>query len=570
MRRMKRALLAAVIAGGTGLAAIPVWAQVQIVNDGRAMDANTRAGSGGFNDARQFGPNVGLPSQNYVTGNVTAGQHFRDTVPYGDPRAFRGPTAGQRTDAFVRQSAGVPIPGMGPSNAQAARPFYGESRAVPPPPGFVQQGFSGGYVPAPRVEPLPSDLRAGRPFDDRMPAAGGVMMPGPVTGMDPTMVTASPLYGVRQWQVGDTGMPDTYTNLLGERARGGLDPATIQRMRDELRTPGLDRPQEPAPAGQPIDARRLTGLEAPGGQAVSGQPLPDRAISQGPIGTGELATGQFVRHHVLDPQMQQSPQYAQLREARQRLFGDDPQLREHAESQRYNQELRLRQQLEQQREAETEQAPGVERRAPEGRGVEARPQDPAQPPPVQREPAAAREPLPAQRPAPVEIRSFAAGIEAQGLQSLLTEAEQLMREGKWITALQRYDDAARVAPDERLIFVGRAVAQLGATYYGRSESDLRRAFTADRNLLMATYDLQGLLGEERLQFITEDLKAIANKEQQSPRPLFLLAFIAYNTGHERSALGYIDLAEKRAGGRDDFYQLLRTHWSLPQAEPRNK
>ena len=47
------------------------------------------------------------------------------------------------------------------------------------------------------------------------------------------------------------------------------------------------------------------------------------------------------------------------------------------------------------------------------------------------------------------------------------------------------------------------------------------------------------------------------------RAVFLLGYIAYNTGHEQNAEGYIDLADKRSGGTDPFYKLLRDNWALP-------
>ncbi|MEZ0266245.1 MAG: hypothetical protein ACAI43_16060, partial [Phycisphaerae bacterium] len=49
-----------------------------------------------------------------------------------------------------------------------------------------------------------------------------------------------------------------------------------------------------------------------------------------------------------------------------------------------------------------------------------------------------------------------------------------------------------------------------------------------------------------------------------PMPAFLLAYVAYNTGHERQALGYLDLAEKRADGKDLFFKMVREHWALPE------
>jgi hypothetical protein len=63
--------------------------------------------------------------------------------------------------------------------------------------------------------------------------------------------------------------------------------------------------------------------------------------------------------------------------------------------------------------------------------------------------------------------------------------------------------------------------------------------------------------------LVRDLKEIAAKEQREARPQFLLAYIAYNTAHEQQAEAYLDLADKRSGGKDPFYKLLRDNWSLP-------
>ena len=83
------------------------------------------------------------------------------------------------------------------------------------------------------------------------------------------------------------------------------------------------------------------------------------------------------------------------------------------------------------------------------------------------------------------------------------------------------------------------------------------------SLLVAQYDLTNMLGEQRLQNLVRDLKELSKNDQKEPRPLFLLSYIAYNTGHEQEAQAYLDLADKRSGGKDPLYKLLRGNWSLP-------
>ena len=153
-----------------------------------------------------------------------------------------------------------------------------------------------------------------------------------------------------------------------------------------------------------------------------------------------------------------------------------------------------------------------------------------------------------------------------------------MRQGKYIDALDQYDTAEQVGAKFAAIQLGRANAELGASYYTRAESDLRQAFSSDQSLLEAQYDLGAMIGQDRLQFLVKDLKEIANKEKTQSRPLFLLAYIAYNTGNERMAAGYLDLAEKRAaaaggagGSAEAFYKLVRSHWVLPsETAPSNE
>ena len=75
-----------------------------------------------------------------------------------------------------------------------------------------------------------------------------------------------------------------------------------------------------------------------------------------------------------------------------------------------------------------------------------------------------------------------------------------------------------------------------------------------------------MIGSDRVQFLTKELKDIANKDKNAARPVFMLAYIFYNTGDERLAAGYLDLADKRSGGKDPFYKLVRSHWVLPSGE----
>src|SRR5687767_15038803 len=93
-RSILRAAAASVI-----LSTTLIFAQQRVGDDGRALDANPRVGSGGYNsgpirDTLRVNPN------NIVTGNVTGGREFRGHVPYTDPREFRGTVGGLDVDRF--------------------------------------------------------------------------------------------------------------------------------------------------------------------------------------------------------------------------------------------------------------------------------------------------------------------------------------------------------------------------------------------------------------------------------------------------------------------------------------
>ena len=115
--------------------------------------------------------------------------------------------------------------------------------------------------------------------------------------------------------------------------------------------------------------------------------------------------------------------------------------------------------------------------------------------------------------------------------------------------------------------LGRAQAELGAARYVSAEQHLREAIEADPALLMGQYDLESFLGKDRVTFVVKELQQISRSEASSPRPMILLAYIAYGTpGLESAAADYLDQAAKRAGRPDPLIDSMRKNWSMPAAE----
>jgi tetratricopeptide (TPR) repeat protein len=163
---------------------------------------------------------------------------------------------------------------------------------------------------------------------------------------------------------------------------------------------------------------------------------------------------------------------------------------------------------------------------------------------------------------PYIVTSLATGIRAKGLADLMKSAENQMRDGHFNAALDSYDSAEQVAPNNPFIAMGRGFAEMGASYYGKAELDLRRAIAAEPALLAGRYDIKGFLGEDRLKFVVNDLTDIYQSEKDSVRPAVLLGFISHNEGDDTAAAKYLNAADQRAGGRDPIITVMREDWGF--------
>jgi tetratricopeptide (TPR) repeat protein len=171
--------------------------------------------------------------------------------------------------------------------------------------------------------------------------------------------------------------------------------------------------------------------------------------------------------------------------------------------------------------------------------------------------------------APPRITSLADGVRNADLRALLTSAEDLMKQGKFASAVEKYDSAIQLTNNVNPLFtLGRANAELGAELYGRAEGDLRRAVAADPAVLMGQYDLPKMMDPKRIDAVRDDLQSLA-KDSKSVRPALLLAYLEYNTGNEATAEKYLADAEKLVGHSDPLVELMRTHWAFmsPQMKP---
>lgn len=609
-------LLAAIAAVPLLAVAVPTQAQTRVNQDGGALDANTRVGgnrsnAGGGGGSARSGRNY--TGNQVVTGNVTGGKAFRGNIDYGDPGDFRG-FINRPSDRLNRDASRVPTRSQPQTDyAYDATAYYGAQRAAPPPVGFQREGFTSGYINTGVGQTTtPGGLRnpvfqtTTRVFGATSPLLrpSDVVFDGGVNqNNEQTFLSASPLYGVRRLDEGLLGGPpgsagaisgtETFSrrNLID---RYPVNRGQIEDMQREMN--GGARGEEGAAA--PNELSRSVGgqslgqpIDGAANQLRTNQPLTaDRLSSSG-------RTSQSQQRRLLVPPAQQSKQY----EALQQRFQQQRQGGSPVSDVEANRQIGL---LRKAQGAEAEAGEGgkpkdgakrpglplTPRRAtpggaaipqpdapsapaPAGEPEDVQPEQPAAPEVPTAAPAEADEPQ-AEQPqaaapaAPIRVKSLAEGVEAKGLRDVLASAEELMRAGKFASAIEKYGTAQQVAPNNPLIQLGRAHAELGATYYGRAEQSLRQAVEADPALLMGQYDLETFMGRDRLAFLVKDLKQIAQTEAGSPRPMLLLAYIAYNTsGSEGGAAGFLDAAAERARKQDPLIELMRKHWSLSADAP---
>lgn len=591
MRTRNQLLMLAVSAGAVALLTNQTQAQYRVGEDGHALDSNTRVGSGGVNGPGRG--SSGVSGNDVVVGNVTGGRQFRGGVDYTDPWAFRGNTAGRGVDAFVRDSAGVPSAYSPSFSLDTPRAFYGDSRGVVAPIGSAKIGSSGAYVG--------TSLQSSNPYSSSLIAAQTdtllqnrigstqivgydqslnssiLALPGSLNSSEPNMqsvLLATPLTGVVQvngQNADNSFILNRYmaTRRPGENLPQDLSEQSVQQMQQDLQV------QSDSANGQSLNPSSLTGPQKGGantgakngnggqnganapigadpidaGQSISSNPIGTPIGSQQPIGSQGAASESF-RRRLLVPPSRQSTQYAELKK-RMDAYNAAHGISDEDANRQFRAEQR----------ALGQGTPATGQK--NNPGGTTRPVGPAVTPAGENPAVPEKTNLP-----PVKITSLADGVKAKGLHDLLASAEDLMRADKFASAIQKYNDAERVAPNNSFASLGRAHAELGAAYYGKAEADLRRVVALDPALLMAQFDLSAVMNAQRLAYVQKDLKDLAAKESRSERPWFLLAYIAYNTG-DGAAAQYLDEAQKRSTVNDRVIQMMKSRWALskPTTQP---
>ena len=583
------------------LAVVATWgvwvggaqAQFQTGGDGRALDANPQVGSNGYNgpSGASFGDygtygaydtsgpyggyggygSFGSFGNNIVTGNTTGGRQFRDSVGYTDPRSFRGGTSGDDFDTFVRGASGTTTSGQQIDNATTIRPFYGSTTVAAPPPGFVQTPGTGSYVP-PKLTGFTQDMEdefaarnAGIDVENTGPGTPGSFYTGGAAQIDPQANvqgqpgdlsrSAADLLASSGFALGpvDGSLAGVGGRRLSPYTMLGRDDRLTNYTNDRLRQLGGELLR--GPDGQPLteeDLQQLRDAEDAAGAGTEGQTNAERlqAFNDAAQPTGSNPANDPILR-LLDPS-EQSAQYAQLQQRLDR-FRQDPfaeQLRPRVDVPGGSDPLPGFGNPDDFEEMDNLPAfePGDAAPTPQG-GNDGGGAD-----------AANATPEPTRYDPPVRVESFASGVTSPTLKVLLVEAESLLEKQDYVTAATRYAAAERLVPNQPLMMLGRATAELGGGFYRTASRTLRSAYDRDPALTMARVDATSLLGQDRVTEIAEDLRRLADADPNAVDPLFLLAFLGYGQGNYDQTATLLDLAEQRSG--DPFYAAVRKMWAL--------
>jgi hypothetical protein len=577
MKQFRKIKLLSAAIAAVSLMGVPAFGQLRAGTDGHANDGGNRVGSGGYNAAGTVYTN-GFNSNNIVNNNVTGLFGIMSNFEH-DPRSFMGYSASDIADNFIRQSSGAPTAYQTPTLGNTPTAFYGAGRDVAPPVGTERIGYTQSYIGTPFTPTNPYslgsnitsalDIQRQQYGESAVIGAGSNLVNNNNSGsqseqsspLDANTYTGSPLYGLNGLSndATDYGLPVFATSSSSSTGNRGFkfrSSTEIDRAQRELLqqqqqsldadqtlngvNAGSDQQNGNVPSPNRINTSgRLNAVESPNSQRLTSRQ--DNPALNGTNINGDLNMQQSVQQRptLMTPQ-QQSSQYNILS---QRLAqATNPQVQSLQENARLINEINRN------------RTKGTSGHTDTG-GATTRPSVPGIG-------AGAAMMTPGADLEPLKVKSLADGITAHGLHDLLQNAESLMRQGKFESAIQKYNTAARIAPNNGLIPLGRANAELGAGYYYQASADLHQVFQADPALLMGQYDLKNWISAKRLQFITDELGGLAKSDTKQETPSFLLAYIAYNTGRESQAEGYLKDARTRAGGHDPLLGQLQTRWKL--------
>ena len=138
----------------------------------------------------------------------------------------------------------------------------------------------------------------------------------------------------------------------------------------------------------------------------------------------------------------------------------------------------------------------------------------------------------------------------------MREGDRMLKSGRYYDAVQEYQAAVRVNPQNPLARIGAALALFGAGENYSAASQLRRAFELFPPLMETQLDIPAMMHlatfQLRLQGLKKDLKENALLADR-PSPLLLAAYLHKSIGEDAEAHNYA-LRLRAVGRGNELYQ----------------
>ena len=551
--------------------AIPTVAQYRVGDDGAALDANNRIGSGGYN-TRRLAP-VAPTADQIVTGNVTGGKAFRGRVYSGDQTAFRGSLGTDTSDKFTRDSSGAPTRGQPVATPGAASAYYSRDRTVAPPAGYRVSPYTQTLVLDPRAQRGAVDLQNNLPpsssriYDPSQPTE--LILSGPGAMGDGNTYLASPLYGLKSASAGSAASRGD-PRLAATRAElRGLDPIVLADLSRQARENLVDVGSDEYRGLVAEAGARQVGPGAPvAGAAAPVEPgtafvRPAGAEPAVPGLTGPVVTVKPAEEKV--DRGDRKPEEAGKENAGKDIADPKGVVKPENDAGAGNEKQPERKQGPRADASGGGEAKNTQLQEMSRRWIDALPAS------KETGGRAGNLKLDAVALAPVgkmqavEVANLSDGISQASVKTVVKDAESLVAQGKYLEALARYELAEAAAPNDATIALGRGNTELASGRYVAAEASIRRAIATEPGVLLAKMDLRKVMGDERLQTIVRELKLIAVDEKSGSNAPVLLAYIAYHTGNGSRAGELLDEAIRRSGGNDPTLSLLKARYTGDEA-----
>lgn len=547
--------LAAAMSLGLLLGA-PAMAQQQ-VNDGRALDNNLQAGSGGVNQAQQQ-PDY-RARNDLVTGNVAGSGYFRGDVGYGAPEAFRGSSAEDSLFRFralsypttsPQQLGGRPSVTLLPSTAGVTA---GRTSTWITSDGLIagsaDRGGIGTHLSSWTTRSLidpggllsPGSRLGTRPLPDGrllqlLPPAASVEVPDATSG-GPANVAGVPastqIDPTRSAVTHGTGTDRLFAEL---RVTLPLGIDVAQAYQNQVQSTRVDEQM-------PTEDQRMTRLAA---------------SMFSPLGSTEAKAGDDVYLDLLRG-VQRNYQLASGVPAEEvaRRFGEvetpAPSQPREAVAPAWLPSVTA-EQLEvaaRKRQVAAAQARGLPAPPAQDAGADV---------------ANEGDPLVdaiAQQIAPLETL---AGMRESQVNAMLTEAETQLANGRYFNAIDGFEKVLTLQPGHPMAWAGLVHSQLGAGMIRSASHSLRRLFEQYPELVATRYEARLLPSRERIVWVRTQLDRMIDTTDVAD-PALMLAYI----GHQfdsRELIEYgLDLAQARQPD-DAMIALMRRIWlAIPPRIP---